>query len=70
MWAYLEQQSFPLDEGQYRSHLLEILEIVNRIGLSNEVRKWLVTTPKKPRPGKAVSLKLEAAENLLDEFVV
>ena len=69
MWAYQEQQSFPLDESAYRLHIAEILEVVNRLGLAEEVRDWLAKTPKKPRVGKALSLKLEADQGL-DEFVL
>ena len=28
MWAYLEQQSFPMDEVTYREHLAEVLDVV------------------------------------------
>ncbi len=69
MWAYLEQQSFPLDEKSYKIHLLEVLEIVNRLGLAEEVRKWLASTSEKPRTGKAVSLRLDAP-GLKGEFVL
>ena len=70
MWAYLEQRSFPLDEDQFIAHLFEIIEVVNRIGLSDEVRNWLETTSKKPRLGRAVSLHLDADQTLLQEFVL
>ena len=33
MWAYLEQQSFPMDLEAYRQHLGEVLDVVNRLGL-------------------------------------
>ena len=69
MWAYLEQQSFPLDEESYKIHLNEILEIINRLGLSDFVREWLATTPRKPRLGRAISLPLNA-DGLLGEFVL
>ena len=74
MWAYLEQQSFPMDEVTYREHLAEVLDVVNRLGLAAEVRQWITTTRDKPRLGKALSLQLRAegpaAENLLREFLV
>ena len=74
MWAYLEQQSFPMDENSYRDHLAEVLDVVNRLGLAGEVRNWLLTTRDKPRLGKALSLQLQVegpeAESLLKEFLV
>ena len=74
MWAYLEQQSFPMDEIAYREHLAEVLDVVNRLGLAAEVRHWINTTRDKPRLGKALSLQLQAegpaAQNLLREFLV
>ena len=74
MWAYLEQQSFPMDLEAYRQHLGEVLDVVNRLGLAGEVRQWLGSTRDKPRLGKALSLPLEAtgpeAEALIKEFLV
>ena len=74
MWAYLEQQSFPMDLEAYRQHLGEVLDVVNRLGLAGEVRQWLGSTRDKPRLGKALSLPLEAtgpeAETLIKEFLV
>ena len=74
MWAFLEQQSFPMDENSYRGHLAEGLDVVNRLGLADEVRNWLFTTRDKPRLGKALSLQLQLegpeAESLLKEFLV
>ena len=74
MWAYLEQQSFPMDLEDYRQHLGEVLDVVNRLGLAGEVRQWLGSTRDKPRLGKALSLPLEAtgpeAETLIKEFLV
>ena len=73
-WAYLEQQSFPMDLESYRQHLGEVLDVVNRLGLAGEVRNWLTTTRDKPRLGKALSLQLQVegpeAESLLKEFLV
>ena len=74
MWAFLEQQSFPMDESAYREHLAEVLDVVNRLGLAGDVRKWLAETRDKPRLGKALSMQLEAkgpqAQSLLREFLV
>ena len=69
MWAYLEQQSFPLEEPDYRAHLAEVLEIVNRLGEAETVRDWLLTTRDKPRLGKALSLQLQG-EGTLEEFLL
>ena len=74
MWAYLEQQSFPMDDDTYRQHIAEILDVVNRLGMAGEVRHWLTSTRDKPRLGKALSLHLQAggpeADILLREFLV
>jgi|TARA_B100000927_G_scaffold51220_1_gene38074 hypothetical protein len=74
MWAFLEQQSFPMDESAYREHVAEVLDVVNRLGLAGDVRKWLAETRDKPRLGKALSMQLEAkgpqAQSLLREFLV
>ena len=43
MWAYLERQSFPMDEVTYRAHIAEVLDVVNRLGLAAEVRRWITT---------------------------
>ncbi len=69
MWAYLEQQSFPMTEEKYIEHLNEVLEIINRLGLANNVREWMKAVGSKPRIGRALSLKLKADE-LLAEFVL
>ena len=69
MWAYLEQQSFPLDAVAYKLHLAKVLDVINRLGLSQEVRNWLANTPKKPRVGRALSLQLKTNQ-CLDEFVL
>ena len=69
MWAYLEQQSFPMDEETYRVHVNEVLEVINRLGLADEVSEWLEIMNKKTRLGKALSLRLRA-EGLLEEFLL
>jgi hypothetical protein len=62
MWAYLEQQSFPLDAEGYTAKLRELIELLNGLGVAEQVREWLRTTRDKPRLGKAMSLALEPAE--------
>ncbi len=69
MWAYLEQQSFPLTEDAYCQHLAEVLEVVNRLGEAGAVRAWLQTTKDRPRLGKALSLQLQG-EGRLEEFLL
>ncbi len=69
MWAYLEQQSFPLDEEEYRTHLAQVLDVVNRLGQAGDVRSWLNDTRDRPRLGKALSLQLQG-EGRLGEFLV
>jgi hypothetical protein len=61
MWAYLEQQSFPLDAEAYASKLEALLEVLNGLGVAGQVRLWLRTTREKPRLGKAMGLVLEPA---------
>ena len=39
MWAYLEQQSFPLDENAYREHIAEVIDVVNRLAQAQVVRE-------------------------------
>jgi hypothetical protein len=69
MWAYLEQQSFPLNEEEYRAHLSQVLDVVNRLGQAGAVRSWLADTRDRPRLGKALSLQLQGEERL-EEFLV
>ena len=69
MWAYLEQQSFPLDEEEYLTHLAQVLDVVNRLGQAGDVRSWLNDTRDRPRLGKALSLQLQG-EGRLEEFLV
>ena len=61
MWAYLEQQSFPLDARAYAGKLEALLEVLNGLGVAPQVRQWLRTTRDRPRLGKAMSLALEPA---------
>ena len=69
MWAYLEQQSFPLNEEEYCTHLAQVVEVVNRLGQAGVVRSWLNDTRDRPRLGKALSLQLQG-EGRLEEFLV
>jgi hypothetical protein len=69
MWAYLEQQSFPLNEEEYRAHLAQVLDVVNRLGQAGAVRSWLNDTRDRPRLGQALSLQLQG-EGRLEEFLV
>ena len=69
MWAYLEQQSFPLDEEGYKNHINEVLEIVNRLGQADFVREWISNVESKPRIGRALSLQLRG-DDRFDEFLV
>ena len=38
MWKFLEQESFPLSEEEYKQSLAEKIEILNRCGYSDDVR--------------------------------
>ncbi len=69
MWKYLEQESFPLSEAQYKASLSEKIEILNRGGYSDFVREWLRTADSKPRLGRAVTLKLKVNEKM-KEFLI
>ncbi len=69
MWKFLEQESFPLTEEEYKTSLAEKLEILNRCGYSDEVRNWLRTVNSRPRLGRAVSLQLYINEKM-KEFLL
>ncbi len=69
MWAYLEQQSFPLTEADYLERLEQLVEQLNGIGQADEVRNWLQTTRDKPRLGKALSFPLPD-QGRLSEFLL
>ena len=69
MWAYLEQQSFPLNEEEYKNHINEVLEVINRLGLAPFFREWIQCVQGKPRLGRAISLHLNSDERL-KEFVL
>ncbi|MCX5939594.1 MAG: DUF3067 family protein [Cyanobium sp. LacPavin_0818_WC50_MAG_67_9] len=55
MWAYLEQQSFPLSEEGYRAKLEELVGLL---------------TTDKPRLGKALGLVLEMPAGRASEFLL
>ncbi len=69
MWRYLEQQSFSLSEKQYREELAQVIDMVNRLGKTSEVRGWLLNVQGKPRVGSALSLRLKENE-AFQEFVI
>ena len=69
MWAYLEQQSFPLTEADYLERLEQLVEQLNGIGQAEDVRNWLQTTRDKPRLGKALSFPLPD-QGRLSEFLL
>ncbi|MCP9804981.1 DUF3067 family protein [Cyanobium sp. T1B-Tous] len=70
MWAYLEQQSFPLSEEGYRAKLEELVGLLNGLGVAGQVRRWLLTTTDKPRLGKALGLALEMPAGRASEFLL
>lgn len=59
MWAYLEQQSFPLDAEGYGLRMQALVDLLNELGVAQQVRQWLGSTTEKPRLGKAMGLPLE-----------
>ena len=70
MWAFLEQQSFPLSEEGYRAKLEELVGLLNGLGVAGQVRHWLLTTTDKPRLGKALGLALEIPAGRASEFLL
>ncbi len=70
MWAYLEQQSFPLSAEGYSARLEEVAGLLNGMGVAAQVRQWLSTTADKPRLGRALSLALELPPERRGEFVL
>ena len=69
MWKYLEQESFPLTEEEYKNSLADKIEILNRGGYSDQVRNWFMTVDSRPRLGRAVSLQLMVNEKM-KEFLL
>ena len=70
MWAYLEQQSFPLTPQAYESKLEELLGVLNGLGVAAQVRHWLATTSERPRLGRAMGLALELPPERASEFLL
>lgn len=70
MWAYLEQQSFPLTADEYAARLARLVAALNDLGVAQPVRQWLATTPDRPRLGKALGLPLEVSGARLKEFLL
>jgi len=70
MWAYLEQQSFPLTAQAYAEALEELVGTLNGLGVAAQVRDWLETTRDRPRLGKALSLPLELPPGRASEFLL
>lgn len=70
MWAYLEQQSFPLSKADYDTHIGELVLLLNSLGVAGTVRTWLEQCPDRPRLGKALSLALELPEGRASEFLL
>ncbi|WP_232756133.1 DUF3067 family protein [Vulcanococcus limneticus] len=70
MWAYLEQQSFPLSAEAYAERLEELVGQLNGLGVAAQVRQWLSTTSDRPRLGKAMNLALELPEGRATEFLL
>jgi hypothetical protein len=70
MWAYLEQQSFPLDAEAYGAKLADLVANLNGLGVAAQVRDWLNSTTDRPRLGKAMSLPLELPPGRASEFLL
>lgn len=70
MWAYLEQQSFPLTAADYGERIDDLAALLNRLGVAEEVREWLTTTADRPRLGKAMTLALTVNPTLASEFLL
>ena len=69
MWGFLGQESFPLNEEEYKKSLADKIEILNRCGYSEEVREWIKNVKSRPRLGRAVSLQLKINEKM-KEFLI
>lgn len=70
MWAYLEQQSFPLSPEAYELKLEGLVGTLNGLGVAEQVRQWLTTTSDKPRLGRAMGLPLELPPERASEFLI
>jgi hypothetical protein len=70
MWAYLEQQSFPLTAEAYGERIEGLVGALNDLGVSEQVRHWLRTIRDRPRLGKALSLALDLPTGRSREFIL
>ena len=70
MWAYLEQQSFPLSPEAYAERIEAMVASLNGLGVAAQVREWLGTTRDRPRLGRAMTLPLVLPEGRASEFLV
>ncbi len=70
MWAYLEQQSFPLSPEAYAGRLEEVAARLNGMGVAVQVRRWLLTTSGRPRLGRALTLALDLPSGRAAEFLL
>ncbi|MEX1317239.1 MAG: DUF3067 family protein [Synechococcaceae cyanobacterium] len=70
MWAHVEQQSFPLSTDDYALRLEEVAALLNGMGVAGQVRRWLLTTPGKPRLGRALTLPLALTPGRSAEFLL
>ncbi|MBM5799590.1 MAG: DUF3067 family protein [Cyanobacteria bacterium K_DeepCast_35m_m2_023] len=70
MWAYQEQQSFPLSLEDYERHIGELVLVLNSLGVAETVRQWLSNCNDRPRLGKALSLALDLPPGRASEFVL
>jgi hypothetical protein len=70
MWAYQEQQSFPLSAEDYERHIGELVLLLNSLGVAAVVRDWLSHCSDRPRLGKALSLALELPPGRASEFLL
>ncbi len=70
MWAYLEQQSFPLSPEAYDAKLEDVAGMLNGMGVAAQVRRWLSTTSDKPRLGRAMGLALDLPPERLGEYLI
>ena len=70
MWAYLEQQSFPLTAAAYADRIEEVAGLLNGMGVAAQVRQWLSTTAERPRLGRAMTLGLDLPPERLGEYLL
>jgi hypothetical protein len=70
MWAYLEQQSFPLSAEAYAARIDAVVAGLNDLGAAEQVRRWLGTTRDRPRLGRAMTLALEPPPGRASEFLL